>query len=103
MLKIKIDTQATLGNDFILIDSTSWNDYQDKSKILGTKLTCGALDKFEKFTVKIPKNEIHIENGQKIQFTNLQATAYSNGRFVNLSFKADDVQEVQTDKETLLK
>ena len=43
MLTPKIDLPATIGNKFILIDSTTWTDYQDPSKILGTKLTCGAV------------------------------------------------------------
>lgn len=98
MLTPKIDLPATIGNKFILIDSTAWTNYQDPSKILGTKLTCGAVEKFEKFTVKIPKTNINIQNGQEIEFTNLQATAYANGRYVNLSFKADNVQQVQLDE-----
>lgn len=97
MIKPKIDIVQTLGSDYILIDSETWSDFNDSSKILGTKITCGAVEKFEKFTVKISKsiNEINIKNGSHIEFENLQATLYVNGKYVSISFKADDVKEVQ--------
>lgn len=97
MIKPKIDIIKTIGNDYILIDSETWSDFNDSSKVLGTKLICGAVEKFEKFTVKIAKsiNEINIKNGSHIEFENLQATLYVNGKYVSISFKADDVKEVQ--------
>lgn len=98
MLKPKIDINETIGNDYILIDKDDWLDYNDSRKILGTKLYCGAVQKFEKFTVKVAKNNINIENGEKIQFINLKATPYSDGKYVNISFKADDVQKINEEK-----
>ena len=97
MIKPKIDLIETLGSDYVLIDAEPWADFNDSSKILGTRLTCGAVDKFEKFTVKIskPLNEINIKSGSHIEFENLQATLYINGQYVRVSFKADDVKEVQ--------
>ena len=97
MIKPKIDLIETLGSDYVLIDAEPWADFNDSSKILGTRLTCGAVDKFEKFTVKISKpiNEISIKNGSHITFENLQATLYASDKYVNISFKADDVKEVQ--------
>lgn len=97
MIKPKIDLIATLGKDYVLIDAEPWSDFNDSSKILGTKITCGAVDKFEKFTVKIAKsiNEINIKNGSHITFENLQATLYASDKYVNISFKADDVKEVK--------
>lgn len=97
MIKPKIDIVATLGSDYVLIDAETWSDFNDSNKILGSRLTCGAVEKFEKFTVKIAKsiNEINIKNGSHIDFENLQATLYVNGKYVSISFKADDVKEVQ--------
>lgn len=100
MLKAKIDIEETLGTDYILIDKDPWSDYNDSSKILGTKLYCGAVQKFEKFTVKISKQieEINIKNGSHVTFENLQASLYVSGKYVNISFKADEVKEVQQEE-----
>lgn len=97
MIKPKIDIEKTLGSDYVLIDAEAWSDFNDSSKILGTKLTCGAVEKFEKFTVKIAKQlkEINIKNGNHLAFENLQATLYVSGQYVRVSFKADDVKEIQ--------
>lgn len=97
MIKPKIDLIETLGSNYVLIDAETWSDFNDSSKILGTKLICGAVDKFEKFTVKIskPLNEINIKSGSHIEFENLQATLYISGQYVRVSFKADNVKEIQ--------
>lgn len=98
MLKPTIDITATIGNNFILINQPSdWTDFEDKSKVLGSIIEIGAVDKFEKFTVKAPvkKENIKIKNGSKIELINLTATPYIRGNFINISWKADDIKEIE--------
>lgn len=98
MLKPKINITETIGKKVIALKkAVDWTDFDDPSIVLGAKITCGALDKFEKFTVKIPikKEDLLIEPNQEIEFENLQATLYISGNYINISWKADNVKRLK--------
>lgn len=94
MIRPIIDIEATIGNKFMLIEPIEdWRDYQNNTKVLGSILTVGVVEKFDRITVKIPilKENIDIEVGDFIEFSNLRGTPYIRNNYINISFKADNV------------
>lgn len=94
MIKIYINITKTLGDEFYFLNAKEWRDFNDKSLVLGTKITvvCPKAN-YEKVTVKVSQSleDTKFKNGSKLRFDGLEGTVYDNNGFCNVSLKADKV------------
>lgn len=91
-MKIYVDSEKTIGTDLYFLGSSDWVDFNDNTKVLGTKVTVGLPVLCEKIIVKIPKaikKADFLE--QKINFQNLNGTIYTRFGKTEVSWKADDI------------
>lgn len=98
--KIYVDIAKTYGTNFVFYKATDWTDFNDKTKILGTKIIAFVDNENndpKQIVVKIkkPKNEIEdlasIQSFTKISFINLQGQAYYMNNKLGASLTADDL------------
>lgn len=98
-MKIIVDNDLTLGKDLRFVRIDKWTDYNDKNKVLGSKIQVLLYEKgFDKVTVKVNKNVEDLEmyndflQGYRVNFNNLVGSVYSMNNQAKVSFVAEDVQ-----------
>lgn len=94
-MKIYVDVKKMLGEDIRFMNARPWLDFNDKSKVLGARIECVALDRdYEKFTVKVHYLVEHLKSlkkNQKIQFKGLEGVVYSFSNNLKVSYTAEDL------------
>lgn len=97
---IYIDIEKTFGTNFVLKGIFDWLDFNDKTKILGTKFVVFAINEnnqLKEITVKIKKPKAEIDEIsslvplQPIYFENLVGTVYFMNDKMGASLSADDI------------
>lgn len=96
------------GKRFVCTGCTEWRDFDDKEKVLGTKIETAIIEDrtayddpdvtnlYEKITFKVGK-EVKIPLNSEVKFKNVKATVF--GEYRNqLSCTAEDVTVVSRDK-----
>lgn len=94
-MKIFCDVVATLGSDFIFLNAFDWVDFENRTKVLGSRISVLSLKNYEKVIVKVPVKRsalANLERGQAIAFDGLEATVWVNNGFPSLSCQARSVR-----------
>ena len=94
-MKVIVDVERTIGSDFVFLNAFDWVDFENRTKILGSKISVLSLKNYEKIVVKVPVKRsafANLERGQAIAFDGLEATVWVNNGFPSLSCQARSVR-----------
>lgn len=94
-MKIFVNVEKTLGNEFVFLGAFDWVDFEDKEKVLGTKISALSLLTYEKVVVKVPikcSSFAGLEKGKPIVFEGLEASVWVRNGYPALSCCASGVR-----------